>query len=502
MTEKSIIIIGAGIAGLSAGIYAQANGYRTRIFEQHTVPGGLCTAWKRKGYIIDGCIHWLVGSSPANAFYTFWQEVGLIQGARFIDQEIFMRYEGKDGRVFNLYTDVDRLERHMLELSPADRRVIKEFTGGIRFFCAYDPPLDVVPELMGPLEGVKLMARTLPALLPLGKWLKITGADFAARFKDETLREGLLSAWYPNFSMLFLLMTFAWLHKKTAGYPLGGSLPLAQAMAQRYLQLGGEIEYGQKVTRILVEGGTAVGVCLADGSEQRADVIVSAADGHATIFDMLEGRYVSARLRQYYDQAAVFPPLVLVALGVARSFDGEPQTVSGVNFPLKSKAMLGNRMVERLTLHAYNFDPTLAPEGKTLLTVYLDADYDYWKDLAADRERYEARKEEILQTVIALLDQRYPGLAAQVEMGDVATPLTFERYTGNWKGSFEGWMLTPEMGMAQIAKTLPGLSNFYMVGQWVEPGGGLPSAVRSGRNLAQILCRRDGVVFRPPAVLG
>lgn len=61
--EKSIIIIGAGIAGMAAGCYGQMNGYRSRIFEMHDKPGGLCTAWERKGYTIDGCLHWLVGSS-------------------------------------------------------------------------------------------------------------------------------------------------------------------------------------------------------------------------------------------------------------------------------------------------------------------------------------------------------------------------------------------------------------------------------------------------------
>ncbi len=60
--DKSVIIIGAGIGGLSTGCYAQMNGYKTRIFEMGDKPGGLCTAWQRKGYIIDGCLHWLVGS--------------------------------------------------------------------------------------------------------------------------------------------------------------------------------------------------------------------------------------------------------------------------------------------------------------------------------------------------------------------------------------------------------------------------------------------------------
>jgi phytoene dehydrogenase-like protein len=78
--EKSIIIVGAGIAGLSAGCYGQMNGYRTQIFEMHTTPGGVCTTWKRKGYKIDGCIHWLTGSSPGNSFYPLWEELGVVQG--------------------------------------------------------------------------------------------------------------------------------------------------------------------------------------------------------------------------------------------------------------------------------------------------------------------------------------------------------------------------------------------------------------------------------------
>ncbi len=68
MTQKSIIIIGAGIAGLSAGCYGQMNGYQTPIFELHDLPGGLCTAWKRKGYTFDGCIHYLIGSGGGQPF--------------------------------------------------------------------------------------------------------------------------------------------------------------------------------------------------------------------------------------------------------------------------------------------------------------------------------------------------------------------------------------------------------------------------------------------------
>ena len=80
-------------------------------------------------------------------------------------------------------------------------------------------------------------------------------------------------------------------------------------------------------------------------------------------------------------------------------------------------------------------------------------------------------------------------------MVDVATPLTFERYTGNWQGGNEGWLFTPENAdtyfKRPMRKTLPGLKNFYMCGQWVQPGGGLPGGLMSARQLLRAICKED-----------
>jgi len=92
-----------------------------------------------------------------------------------------------------------------------------------------------------------------------------------------------------------------------------------------------------------------------------------------------------------------------------------------------------------------------------------------------------------------------PGIAGHIEAVDVATPITTERYVGNWQGAIEGWLPTteiPGMTMGQgMSHTLPGLENFYMVGQWVEPGGGVPTAAMSGRKGMRTICRRDGRTF-------
>src|SRR3974377_1043369 len=75
-----IIIIGAGVAGLSCGCYLQMNGYRTMILEANALPGGLCTGWERGPYVFDGCLRWLVGTNPSSAFHQVWRELGAIAG--------------------------------------------------------------------------------------------------------------------------------------------------------------------------------------------------------------------------------------------------------------------------------------------------------------------------------------------------------------------------------------------------------------------------------------
>jgi len=498
---KSTIIIGAGLAGLSAGCYGQMNGYRTRIFEKHIKPGGLCTAWKRKGYTI-GTPGWLTGSKPANNdYYRFWEELGALPGRSLIDYPEAARFEGKDGQVFVLYTDIDRLEQHMNELAPEDADLIADFAKALRAFTRFRMPVDKAPELSGPLDNLKMLFNMLPYMGIMRKWMGMTLREFAGKFKNPFLREAWGEAapllfFDPDVSIMFVLGTLAWMHLKIAGYLVGGPGEFLHAIEQRYLDLGGEIHYRSPVSKILVEadpagqGDRAVGVRLADGTEHRADIVISAADGHATIFDMLEGKYVSDEIRGYYDTLPLFSPIIFISLGVDRLFEEIPPSAGGEIFLLDDPVTIAGKEYKWMPAHIYGFDPSLAPEGKTLVRVLFASDYAYWKDLRQDRERYKAEKEQVAEQVIALLDRRYPGLADQVEMIDVATPATFERYTGIWQGSYLGWVATPQMMNMHISKTLPGLGSFYMIGTWTM-NGSLPMAATSGRHVTQIICNKD-----------
>ena len=121
MDERSIAIIGAGIAGLSAGCYGQTNGFKTRLFEAHTMPGGVCAAWKRKGSAFDGCIHHLPGCQPRSGLYQLWEDLGAFPRPILFPEEL-VRAEGPDGKTLTVFTDLERLEEEMKRLAPEDGR--------------------------------------------------------------------------------------------------------------------------------------------------------------------------------------------------------------------------------------------------------------------------------------------------------------------------------------------------------------------------------------------
>lgn len=498
--DRSLLVVGGGIAGLSMGCYARMNGYRSTILEMHDKPGGLMTAWTRKGYTVDYCIHWLCGSTPGGSMHRLWEEIGLVRGLEVVDLDEFYRYEGEDGRTVVISRDLDRTMAHLSESSPADAPLVEEFFGAAKKLVGKDVLADMPPrELMGLGDSARMLARTLPLMRLYRKWGPRSLESVAARFKDPLLAAAFRAMWPVESSSFFMLMTFAWLHEGSAGYPIGGSLPLARNVERRYRELGGSVRYGARVAEILVDGGRAVGVRLEDGEELRAGAVVSAADGHATIYELLGGRFLGAVHRDVYEGGVLplFPSLLFLGVGVDDPFADLPQIVTGIDLPMAQPLEVGGRAYARLHVRVHNFDHTLAPEGKTAITCILEADEAYWGPLRAeDPGRYKAEKQQVADAVVATLEKRWPGTAAKVEMTDVSTPATLVRYTGNWRGSFEGWLPTPEWQLKEVPKTLPGLERFWMAGQWVAPGGGLPSGAMTARQVQQLICHEDGVPFR------
>jgi phytoene desaturase len=494
VTPKTLIIIGAGLTGLSTGCYAQMNGYRSHIFEHHTVPGGVAACWKRKGYLIDGGIHFVMSHKPGTALHELYRELGF--AARCVDMTTYGRFTDEaSGRSVLVTQHLDRLAHDLKALSPTDARIVDELIAGARTMQGLDLSevgMSKPPELVGLLEQLEEMW-AMRGLLKymIGKYARPV-ADYVQAVHDPWLRECIKYLFLPEVPVWFVFMVLGLLADGQLGMLEGGCLDFVLPIEKRYKELGGRVTYRATVEEILVEQDRAVGVRLADGSEHRADVVVSAADGYSTIFKMLGGRYVNEKIESRYRNWKLIRPVVMISFGVAREFTDEPWMSI---IMLARPFTVGNQAIDGIMIRIFNYSDRFAPPGKTVVQVTFETEWDFWNELQKDRPRYDAEKERVAAEVLERLEAHYPGISSQLEMTDVATPYTTWRYTRNHEGAYMGWLPTPEAIMTSVPRTLPGLANFYMAGQWVMPGGGVPPSLYSGRHVVQLLCRRDRKSF-------
>jgi phytoene dehydrogenase-like protein len=491
--NKKIIIIGGGVAGLSAGIYAKLNGFDAEIIEMHSVTGGQCTAWERKGYRFDYCLHWLVGSRKG-PFNDIWKETNVINDqVEIIDHEVHTKILTKDGREFIIYTDLDKWEEYLYKLAPEDTRSIKNMCKEMRK-TAFLQPYSNPPGLRKPWKTISSILSTMPIMILFMKYGRKNCDEYfrSLKFKNPILTYFLENMYGSrDFSALAFIMMLAWFNQKNAGYLIGGSLPMTRRMTEKFRALGGKLTTGQKVIKIIVEKDIAKGVILSDGSEIKADYVISAADGHSTIFDMLEGKYLSKKISEAYDKWELFTPIVQVSFGIKKVIGSE----NPVEMWIVKDQMIGRTRTENgYSIMNYFFDPTMAPRGKSVIIMRYESPWDLWRNITD--EEYKSEKEQIEKDATVLLGKHFPGILDDVEVVDVATPVTDVRYTGVWKGSYEGFLPSSKNLMDNINPALPGLKKFYMAGQWLCPGGGLPPAGQSGKWAVQYICKEEKLRFK------
>ena len=493
--SKSIIIIGAGMGGMAAGIYGQMNGYETQIFEMHTKPGGQCASWKRKGYTFDACMHHFFGCKPASSGYRLWHEIGAMP-RELVTVETCTAVASADGRILKDYYDLERLEETLLKLSPADSKAIKQYVGAIEAFSK-----SKIGDTM--LEGsVWTMMLRFPAMLSVRKWMKMDMRRFAERFSDPFLRKAFAELVYsnPDGPLLFHLLRHAGGLDGDIQWPAGGAAEFAKSIERRYLALGGTLHYSSQVEKILVENDKAVGIRLADGSEHGADVVISNADGRKTILEMLDGKYINDTVRDYCTPLADETPFAIdVFLGVNRDLTAEP---SSLVLLLEQPVTMANHKYDSIEAQLYGFDKSMAPPGKGTIKVELPASYAYWKQLYnGDREAYRQQKQQVAEQVIDILDNHFPGIRNQVEVIDVSTLMTWERYMGGTQGWFNfpnrkfEFSMKAEISDKKFKTTLPGLANFYFVGVWATMMGSLFDNANSGKSIIRRICKKEGKKF-------
>jgi phytoene dehydrogenase-like protein len=425
-----------------------------------------------------------------------WHELGALP-RELVTIEDCTAVASPDGKMFVDYYDLERLKNTLLKLSPADLKMIEQYIGSIKVFSN-----GKISDAMDSGSFWKMITIS-PSMFSIRKWIKMNMRTYSERFSDPFLRKAFALLVYagPDGPLVFHFMRHAGGLSGDIKWPVGGATEFAKSIERRYLALGGKVHYGSRVEKILVENDKAVGIKLADGSEHRADIIISNADGRKTIFDMLDGKYINETVRMYCAPNLDETPFAVdVFLGINRDLSGEP---SSLVLLLDPPVTIANHKYESIEAQLYGFDNSMAPAGKGTIKVELPASYDYWKQLYNnDREKYKQEKQKVAEQVIEIMESHFRGIKNQVEVIDVCTLMTWERYMGGTQGWFNfpnrklDFTMREDLSDKKFKTTLPGLSNFYLVGVWATAMGSLAHNATSGKTIIRRICKKDGKEFK------
>jgi len=487
--SKHVVIIGGGLAGLSAGCYALSSGYRVTILEHNLALGGVCTAWKRGDYVIDGCIHWLTGGP----FAALYRELGVLPKVKLRPLRHFATYRHVAlGIEIAVTSDLQKLATDLVRVAPEDEVELRRMCSTAREMAALDPNVGEAPELMTLKESFARLWEMRDHMGMLVHYRKPVGTWVRDHLHHETARRFVLSLLPEEAPMLFFLFLLGYLEQGFLSRPIGGTTSFRDALIESYEKLGGESVLHTTVEEIVVDAGKTKGVRLADGRMVDADVVISTASAPETVLRLLGGRFDAESTQRRLQEWKLFDPIVLVTFGVRTSFEGVPSLllVDGIE-PFN----IGDVQNRRLYLRVYNDDPSFAPAGHTVVQAMLTTSYDWW---AKQGTSYSSERDKVVEIAKAQLAARLPGFEGNVVLTDVSTPLTFWNMARSWRGAYEGWMPRSGSMFGHVKKKLHGLDGLYLAGQWVEPGGGVPMAIMSGRQAVQLLCEEEGRTLMPP----
>lgn len=464
-----IIIIGGGVAGLSAGIYARLCGYDVTVYEAHREAGGNLTGWQRGPYHIDNCIHWLTGTNENTETYKMWEQLGALGDTKIYKPEALYTYY-ENGQSVSLFRDINRFQNQLLAISPGDGKAVTSLIKAVKAAASF----------------CGLCGKSAAGTFELMKCFKMTTGELAAKFRHPLIREFLSSFLTDGFSSAALIFVFASFCYGNADLPTGGSKAMAERMENKLLHSGGKLYKGVCVRELIYGGKTACAVSLSDGKADFADYFIITADPSS--YKALTGKALPGKLDKMYDDKKLkkFSSVHFAfACSAPLSFKGDLM----LKLPDDISKELGAKY---LALREFSHEPGFAPPKETVLQSFFFCDERTCRDfiiMSSDKDMYKSKKKKLYETVYSFIIKIFPELSGKLRLIDMWTPATYKRYTGSSAGTYMSFAFSSGFIPKRRSNRTNDFDNVFLATQWLQPPGGLPIAASAGRDAIMTINR-------------
>lgn len=509
-----VVIIGAGISGLtSAGLFSRL-GYRVCILEMDARPGGYIAGFKRLDYRFDSAIHWLNQCGPNGLITKAFQFIGH-DFPKCEVQHLVRRYK-LDDMDYLVTTNVDDFMNELIRDFPEDEKGIRRFfRDAKRIGKSFVNFTDINRNMstMGLFEKALRGMKMLKFVIPFIPHISYSGDEGVKKgLKKYFTNEKLMRLFGAEHDLLSCLIPIAWAHIQDFQYPpKGGSQTFAEWLAHVTYEYNNEIRFQSKVKEIILENNKAVGVRFdqkkkSEVQEVYGKYIVAACDVETLYEKMLPKGIVPDKRLNVLKKAELYASAVTlsIALDCTAESLGFGKEMYYIADGGTSRDDLGNGNPATSGIHVVassTRDTSMAPEGKGTLTIFIPGwldKFNNWGTTVNDKgelergEAYKDLKNEVSNIVIDRVDKKFGlNLREHIVYLDIATPVTHLRYTGNRGGTMMGARPGKANMQARVAHYKTPVENLFLSGHWAELGGGIPVAVRAALNSTLLILKKE-----------
>lgn len=487
------VIVGAGMAGLTAGALLARAGHKVAVFDKHSKLGGYAQYFGNNP-TYDAATHFIGGCGPRGWTETALHEAGVLDRVELLPLDPVFHAVLPNQR-FNAYSDPEKFRQELSALWPTEALGIQ------RFFADMG---EMGRDFLTLVDG-------LPEAGLLAKHHHRTLASFLDDYtKDDELRAALSSLWLfaglppERLSLMHYVMLWHTYLVQGSASIKGGVKALAQALAEAITDRGGTVETKVQVTQIVRNRGWVTGARLEDGREFTTRAVISTASPYDTFEQLLAAEGESEAGYPALRQGYVFS---VSAMQVHLLVDGplEPPARTTLLYTTddfhdayvdlqREQPEVAGMACTVLDLN----DPARVSEGQHMLSLYTLAPYsraDNWHvpfDVRRSKDyrllpEYMALSERLGDAMVQRAEDLFPGLRGKVKARKVGTPLSMERYTFNTGGAAFGWSNVPEQSGANRPGPQTPFRGLYLAGHWNFPGGSVAGAITSGRIAAKVI---------------